>query len=110
MRSAVYELLPPAVRRSLGKLGADVARARRKRRLTTAMMAERMGVGVNTYTRIERGDPSVAMGAYAMALFVLGLGDAFRDIADARRDDIGLQLEEEQLPKRVRVKKSPTSL
>lgn len=110
MRSAVYELLPPAVRRSLGKLGADLARARRKRRLTTAMMAERMGVGVNTYSRIERGDPSVAMGAYAMALFVLGLGDPLKDVADARRDDLGLRLEEEQLPKRVRVKKSPTSL
>ena len=110
MRSAVHDLLPPAVRRSLGKLGSDIARARRKRRLTLAMMAERMGVGLNTYARIERGDGSVALSAYAMALFVLGFGPVLGDIADVRRDEIGLQLDEEQLPKRVRVKKNPTTL
>ena len=43
-----------------------------------------------------------------MALFVLGLGAALGDVADVRRDEIGLQLDEEQLPKRVRVKKTPT--
>jgi transcriptional regulator with XRE-family HTH domain len=110
MRSAVHDLLPPAVKRSLTKLGTDIARARRQRRLTLAMMAERMGVGLNTYSRVERGDGSVAMSTYAMALFVLGFGQAFGDVADARRDEVGLQLDEEKLPKRVRVKKSPTSL
>lgn len=110
MRSGVHDLLPTPVRRSLVKLGADIARARRRRRLTLAMMAERMGVGVNTYARIERGDGSVAMGAYAMALFVLGFGPALGEVADVRRDDIGLQLDEAQLPKRVRVKKAPTAL
>lgn len=74
------------------------------------MMAERIGVGLSTYSRIERGDASVAMGAYAMALFVLGLGNPLGDLADVQRDDIGLQLDDEHLPKRVRVKKSPTSL
>jgi transcriptional regulator with XRE-family HTH domain len=110
MRSALYDLLPPAVRRSLSKFGQDLANARRKRRLTIAMMAERMGVAPNTYRRLEKGDPAVAMGAYAMALFVLGLGGALGDLADVRRDEVGLQLDEERLPKRVRVKKSPTSL
>lgn len=110
MRSAVHDILPPAVRRSLSKLGADIARARRKRRLTVAMMAERMGVGMNTYARIERGDGTVAMSAYAMALFVLGFSNALGGLADVRSDEIGLQLDEEHLPKRVRVKKTPSSL
>jgi len=110
MRSALHDLLPLPVRRSLSKFGGDLARARRKRRLTIAMMAERMGVGANTYSRLERGDPSVAMGAYAMALFVLGFGNALGDLVDVRCDDVGLQLDEEHLPKRVRVKKSPTAL
>lgn len=92
------------------KLGADLGRARRQRRLTLAMMAERMGVGLNTYSRIERGDGSVALSAYAMALFVLGFGAALGDLADARQDDLGLQLDEERLPKRVRVRKTPESL
>ncbi len=109
MRSGLHDLLPLPVRRSLSKFGGDLARARRKRRLTIAMMAERMGVGANTYSRLERGDPTVAMGAYAMALFVLGFGAALGDLVDVRRDEVGLQLDEEHLPKRVRVKKSPTA-
>jgi hypothetical protein len=75
-----------------------------------AMMAERTGVAKSTYARIEKGDPAVAMGAYAMTLFVLGFGAALGDLTDARRDDVGLLLDEERLPKRVRVKKSPTPL
>jgi transcriptional regulator with XRE-family HTH domain len=110
MRSSLHDLLPPAVRRSLSKFGQDLANARRKRRLTIAMMAERMGIAPNTYRRVEQGDPSVAMGAYAMALFVAGFGGALGDLADARHDDVGLQLDEERLPKRVRVKKFPTAL
>jgi transcriptional regulator with XRE-family HTH domain len=94
----------------LSKFGKDVSAARRRRRLTVAMMAERIGVAKNTYSRIERGDPTVAMGAYAMALFVLGFGEALGDLVDARRDDEGLVLDEQRLPQRVRVKKSPTSL
>lgn len=31
------------------------------------MMAGRVGVAKATYLQIERGDPSVSMGAYAMA-------------------------------------------
>jgi len=110
MRSSLHDMLPPPTRRALTKLGQDLAMARRKRHFTVAMMVERMGVATNTYRRVEKGDPTVAMGAYAMALFVLGLGNAFGDLVDPKRDEIGLQLDEARLPKRVRVKKTPTSL
>jgi transcriptional regulator with XRE-family HTH domain len=98
------------LRRSLAKFGHDLAVARRKRHLTVAMMAERTGLAISTYARIEKGDPSVAMGAYAMALFVLGFGEAVGILIDARRDEVGLMLDEERLPKRVRTKKAPTPL
>ena len=104
MRSAVLDILPAPVKRSLVKLGADLATARRKRRLTVAAVAERMGVSKGTYLRVEKGDPSVMLGVYAMALFVLGFGDALRDLVDAGKDDVGLMLDEERLPKRVRMK------
>ena len=74
------------------------------------MVAERTGLAKSTYARIEKGDPAVAMGAYAMALFVLGFGEVFRDLTDARRDEDGLLLDEERLPKRVHIKKLPTAL
>ena len=110
MKSAVTDILPPKVRRSLAKLGLDLATARKKRSLTTAMMAERLCVAKSTYLRVEKGDPTVSMGVYAMALFVLGFGDALGEIVDPRRDDQGLLLDVERLPKRVRVKKSATAL
>jgi DNA-binding XRE family transcriptional regulator len=110
VKSAVTDILPPKVRRSLAKLGLDLATARKKRSLTTAMMAERLGVAKSTYLRVEKGDPTVSMGVYAMVLFVLGFGDALGEIVDPRRDDQGLLLDVERLPKRVRVKKSATAL
>jgi DNA-binding XRE family transcriptional regulator len=110
MRSAIHDVLPSGLRRSLSKFGHDLAVARRKRHLTAAMMAERTGLAKSTYARIEKGDPAVAMGAYAMALFVLGFNETFGNLADARRDDEGLLLDEERLPKRVRIKKTPNPL
>ncbi|MBK6727131.1 MAG: helix-turn-helix transcriptional regulator [Xanthomonadales bacterium] len=107
MRSAVTDTLPPKVGRSLGKLGADLRDARRKRHLTVAMMVERVGVSKATYQRVEKGDPSVSMGVYAMALFVLGFPSALGEIADSRRDDTGLLLDARRLPQRIRPKKAP---
>ncbi len=105
MRSAVNDILPPKVRRTLTKLGGDICTARRKRSLTVAMMAERLGVAKSTYLKIEKGDPSVAMASYAMALFVLGYDEALGAVIDPAGDAQGLLLDEARLPKRVRVKR-----
>jgi transcriptional regulator with XRE-family HTH domain len=69
------------------------------------MMCERVGVSRGTYARVEKGDASVSMGVYAMALFVLGFGEPLGDLVDPHRDEDGLLLEDERLPQRVRVKK-----
>ncbi|MGK5084683.1 hypothetical protein WDW37_15420 [Bdellovibrionota bacterium FG-1] len=110
MRSSVHDVIPANVRRSLTKFGADIGIARRKRRLTVAMMAERIGVSMNTYIRVEKGNPTVSLGIYAMALFALGLGAVFGDMIESKNDDQGLLLDEQRLPQRVRVKKEPTRL
>jgi DNA-binding XRE family transcriptional regulator len=110
MHSKVFDSLPLAVRRSLSKLGRDLALARRKRSVTSALMAERIGVSKGTYLRAEKGDPTVSMGVYAMAFFVLGFGEPLGDLIDARRDDRGLLLDAERVPKRVRARKTPKPL
>jgi DNA-binding XRE family transcriptional regulator len=110
MRSAVADTLPPKIKRALTKLGADVAIARKRRSLTTSMMAERIGVAKSTYLKIEKGDPSVSMGAYAMAFFALGFDDALNEILDARHDVQGHLLDAARLPKRVRPKRTPQPL
>jgi hypothetical protein len=58
-----------------------------------------------TLSRLESGSPEVTIGIYATVLFILGLEQKLSDLADIRIDDIGLDLEEERLPKRIRVSK-----
>jgi DNA-binding XRE family transcriptional regulator len=103
-------ILPSRLRQAMTELGADIATARRKRALTVSMMAERIGVHKNTYLKIEKGDPTVAFGIYAMALFVLGLSSGLTNLADPSKDDTGLLLDADRLPKRVRVPKNPRPL
>lgn len=97
--------LPMPARRALRKLGSDIRDARLRRRIPVAVAAERASIGRSTLSRVEKGDPSVALGIYATVLFVLGLVDRLGDLADARNDATGLQLEEEHLPKRIRASK-----
>jgi len=95
--------LPISVERALRKLGADIRDARRRRRIPTAIMAERAGISRTTLHKIERGDASVSLGGYATVLFVLGLADRLALLADVTRDATGLDLEEERLPRRIRM-------
>ena len=101
MKSSVDNILPQQVRRWLIKFGADLSIARRKRRLTVAMMCERVGISRSTWQRMEKGDATVSLGAYVQALFVLGLGTPLTDLVDPGNDEHGLLLEIEHLPKRV---------
>jgi DNA-binding XRE family transcriptional regulator len=103
-------VLPLRLRQAIAKLGAEISVARRKRSLTIAMMAERIGVHKNTYLKVEKGDPTVSFGIYAMALLVLGLSVALTALADPSRDDTGLLLDADHLPKRVRPPKEPQAL
>ena len=74
------------------------------------MMAERIGVHKNTYLKVEKGEPTVAFGIYAMALFVLGLANALTALADPGKDDTGLLLDADRLRKRIRAPKEPKAL
>jgi hypothetical protein len=94
--------LPLPVKRALVKLGADIRSARLRRRIPTSIMAARAFITRTTLLKAERGDPGVSLGIYATVLFVLGLTQRVADLADARADEVGLQLEEERLPKRIR--------
>jgi transcriptional regulator with XRE-family HTH domain len=97
--------LPIPVRRALSKLGADIRAARLRRRIPVAVMAQRALVGRITLYKLERGDPNVAMGTYATVLFILGMSERLADIADIRFDELGMSLDEERLPQRIRTKK-----
>jgi transcriptional regulator with XRE-family HTH domain len=93
---------PIPVRRALRKLGHNLRDARRRRRIPVAVMAERASISRVTLNKAEKGAPSVSMGTYASLLFVLGMTERLADLADPKNDPVGLELEEEQLPQRIR--------
>jgi DNA-binding XRE family transcriptional regulator len=95
--------LPLPVQRALRKLGLDLRDARRRRRIPTALMAERASISRTTLNKVEKGDPGVSLGHYATVLFVLGLQDRIGDLADVTSDVVGLELDEERLPRRIRL-------
>ena len=100
-------VLPIPVKRALRTLGQDIRDARKRRRIPEAVAAERASISRTTLVKIEKGDPGVALGLYATVLFVLGMVDRLADVAAARHDALGLQLEEEELPKRIRTPRKP---
>lgn len=94
--------LPLPALQVLRKLGRDLALARRRRGISTADMAARLFVSRDTLWRLERGDPSVAIGTVASAAFILQLHDRMALWADPAADTLGQQLDEARLPKRIR--------
>ena len=94
--------IPIPVARSLRKLGSDLRDARRRRRISTQVMAERAGISRTTLSKAEKGNPGVSVGTLATLLFILGLDERLSEVADVRHDTVGLDLSDELLPQRIR--------
>ncbi|MBL6665079.1 MAG: helix-turn-helix domain-containing protein [Rickettsiales bacterium] len=97
--------LPIPIIKALRKMGQDISEARRRRRITMELMAQRAGFSRGTLAKIEKGDPSTSMGNYASVLFVLGMIGRIGDLVDANHDLVGRQIDEENLPKKIRPRK-----
>jgi DNA-binding XRE family transcriptional regulator len=107
--SRAQSALPLPVTRALRKLGGDLSIARRRRGISTSLMAERAFISRTTLVRAEKGDPGVSLGIYTSILFVLGLTDRLGNLIDPSGDPLGQALEQELLPKRIRTPKAPRS-
>jgi hypothetical protein len=97
--------LPIPVRRALKKLGSDISIARRRRAISTTLMAERAFTTRPTLAKVESGDPGVSLGVYASVLFVLGMTERLAALVDPAHDPLGQSLDEERLPKRIHTKR-----
>ena len=71
----------PRHRRQLAALGERLRAARLRRKLSQAMLAERVGVSVPTIRKLESGDPSSSLATVIRVLQVLGLADDVDAIA-----------------------------
>jgi transcriptional regulator with XRE-family HTH domain len=101
MKTPAHSSMPRPARTALSKLAQDIVIARKKRRISTVSMAERAFISRGTLYKLERGDPSVSMGIYATVLSILGLVDGLGAVADRRNDSLGLDIEEDRLPKKI---------
>ena len=103
----------PKAKSALERLGRDVRNARLRRNMAVADLAVRAGTSPSSIARLEKGDAGVAMGTFANVLIVLGLVERLADLIDVRKDDLGLALAAEHLPRRgrsfaARLRKQPS--
>lgn len=83
-------MLPAAVGRNLARLGEHLRIARKRRKESLATFSERMQVSVPTLRRMEAGDPSVSVAAYATALWIVGRVQFLGEIANPETDEAAL--------------------
>jgi transcriptional regulator with XRE-family HTH domain len=75
------QLLFPKHLKILQRVGENIKLARKRRKLTTIQVSERAAIDRTTLYQIEKGTPSVSMGAYFNVMRVLGLQDDFLKLA-----------------------------
>ena len=109
--AAAVEILPAAVARALKDLGENLALARQRRKESQRIWASRLSVSVPTLIRMEKGDPSVGMGVYATALWLIGRHAALPEMAAPAQDLNALEQDIEavrQRSKRLSRKPEPS--
>lgn len=89
------QIVLPRYKNVLAQMGEQIKLARKRRKLTAVQVAERADISRSTLNLIEKGEPSVAMGAYFNVLRVLGLQDDFLKLA--ADDTFGRKLQDLEL-------------
>lgn len=88
-------VLLPKFQKILEEMGENIKLARKRRKLTTIQVAERAAIDRTTLYHIEKGSPSVSLGAYFNVLRVLGLQNDFLKLA--ADDELGRKLQDLKL-------------
>ena len=88
-------VLLPRLMRNLADFGLKLKMARLRRKFTAESVAQRAGITRSTLVKIEKGDPSVALGSFARVMQVLRLED---DLLKLATDDVlGRKLQDAEL-------------
>ncbi|MEM7697357.1 MAG: helix-turn-helix transcriptional regulator [Verrucomicrobiota bacterium] len=95
-RSATVIL--PKYTRLLKGVGDNIRLARLRRKLSAEQVATRAGISRSTLQKVEKGDPSTAVGNLLQVLIVLGLEEDF--FALAENDPLGRKLQDANLLKK----------
>jgi transcriptional regulator with XRE-family HTH domain len=96
-------VLLPKLERLLGMMGEQIKLARLRRKLSSAQVAERAGIGRSTLVKIEKGHSGASLGHVLNVLNVLGLEKDF--LLLAKDDVLGRKLQDAQLKPKNRAPK-----
>ncbi len=100
LKKMSYHILP-ITERILETMGEQIKLARLRRNLSVELVSKRAGISRATLWKVENGDPSVAMGIYAVVLHALNNMD--KDLLLVAKDDfMAIQMRELNLPTRKR--------
>jgi transcriptional regulator with XRE-family HTH domain len=94
---------PYPVEQSIKRLWENLRIARRRRNLTIADAAERIGTGPRAVMDAEKGKSSTGIVVYAALLWLYDQLDQLDNVAEPSGDDIGFSMEKAR--GRVRVRK-----
>jgi len=103
MRKAAYNILPNT-EAILETMGEQIKLARLRRNLSAELVAARAGISRASLWKVEKGDPSVAMGIYAAVLHALNNMD--KDLLlIAKDDELGRKMQDLELVTRKRARR-----
>lgn len=88
-------IILPKYQKVLDQLGENIKLARKRRKLTTIQVSERVGIDRKTLYKVEKGNPKVTLGTYFNVLRVLNLQDDFLKLAVD--DEFGRKLQDLEL-------------
>lgn len=95
----------PRHHRQIQALGERLRAARLRRKLTQAMVAERVGITLPTLRKLESGDPSSSLATVIRVLQVLGLAQDIDRLA--AQDEAGRALQDSALKRPPRRPRAP---
>ena len=97
-------LILPGTAEILSRMGDQIRLARLRRNLSVELVAERADISRATLWKVEKGDPSVAIGIYAAVLHALNNMDT--DLLLVAKDDVlGRTMQDLELSVRRRARK-----
>ena len=100
--------LVPSIARMLNEVGAHLKLARLRRMYSAETVAQRAGITRRTFSKVEQGDPTVALGVYARVMQVLRLEG---DLALLGVDDkLGRKLQDAGITPKLRAPKRTSVL
>ena len=88
-------VLYPREKRMLVQVGRQIRLARLRRKASCELTAQRAKISRATLWKIEKGDPTVSMGAYLSVLFALRLEKDILSLAG--EDKEGHEMQDERL-------------